>query len=195
MGSSGGGSSGTGGDTPGSGGVLGSGGDNGNHAGTGGENACASCAPCFKCGKAGICDLDPTSTWKISCVSASIAATNLDGAAWDPGNVPNGGGAPDPFCEFQIHEIGQRDTAPLNDTFSPAWNEDITPPNVKFTPNWVMSQAGFWSILVADQDGMTSDGICEVFPPLTATNFANGTVVFSNAQSCTKLTLRLTCNE
>ena len=76
-GSPGGGSSGTGGDTPGSGGVLGSGGDNGSHAGTGGENACASCAPCFKCGKAGVCDLDPTSTWKISCVSASIAA---DGA-------------------------------------------------------------------------------------------------------------------
>jgi hypothetical protein len=77
----------------------------------------------------------------------------------------------------------------------PEWNEDITPPNIKFTPTWMMSQAGSWSILVADADGTTAEGVCEVFPPLTAANFANGKIVFSNVQSCKKLTLRLTCNE
>jgi hypothetical protein len=133
------------------------------------------------------------SLWKITCVSASIAATNPNGDRWDPGM--GGSSAPDPFCEFGFHGTGQKDTTTVADTFAPTWNEDVTPANIKLTPSWVMSQAGSWSILVADSDGKISDGICEVFPPLTASSFSSGTVVFSNVQSCNKLTLLLTCNE
>lgn len=125
-----------------------------------------------------------------------MIATKPAGGTWDTSSpsMPNAA-LPDPFCEFQINEVGRRDSMVLTDTLSPNWGESITPPNVRLTSNWLMSQAGMWSILVGDYDGMNNEEICQVFPTLTPANFSSGTVVFSNNRACARLSIQLTCDE
>ena len=116
------------------------------------------------------------------------------GGTWDPVTSDSPQGAPDPFCEFQIKEIGQRDTDPINNTFTPMWNQTINPRNIPLTPNWLISQAGSWSVLVADSDQMNNEEICQVVPTLTSANFFAGTIAFTSG-ACANLTLRLTCDQ
>ena len=99
------------------------------------------------------------------------------------------------FCEFQLDKVGQADTGVLTDTLSPMWNQSITPTNTNITPNFLISQAGNWSIFVGDDDGglQRFENVCTVFPMLTAANFTTGIVKFANVQSCTSLTIQLVC--
>lgn len=162
-------------------------------------SACLPCAPCFQCNPAGLCDLDLSALWKMTCVSTVVAPMKPEsegGGTWDPATSDPQDTAPDPFCEFQIKEIGQRDTDPIKNTFTPVWNQTINPPRnvVPFTANWLISAAGSWSILVADNDGMNNEEICQVVPTLTSADFSAGTIAYTTA-ACVNLTLRLTCDQ
>ena len=161
---------------------------------------CAPCAPCFQCSANGTtCALNQASQWTLSCVSATIAPQKPGplGPFWDlsgPGSPPTAT-APDRFCEFQLDRVGQADTGVLTDTFSPMWNQSIAPTNTNLTPNFLISQAGNWSIFVGDDDGglQRFENVCTVSPMLTAANFTTGIVKFANVQSCTSLTIQLVC--
>ena len=101
------------------------------------------------------------------------------------------------FRSFQINEIGQRDTTVEVDSFTPMWDQAISPNNPRTTANYLVSNAGAWSVLVGDFDAPAMDNqeICQIFPTLTAASFAAGTVRYANNRSCTSLTIRLDCAE
>lgn len=157
--------------------------------------ACATCAPCFQCSNAGTCDLDPSSNWAISCQSATLTATRANGVPWDAVSTGAAGAEPDPFCEFQLRDIGQRDTTVVMNTRTPVWNQTITPRDSRLTANWLISHPGEWSIVVADYDGMDNEAACQVFPTVAPPSFSTGTLVFRSMDSCTSLTLQLICDE
>jgi hypothetical protein len=132
------------------------------------------------------------SIWSISCQSATLTATKRNGAAWD---TPANGLEPDPFCEFQLRDVGQRDSTVVMNTRTPVWNQSITPRDMRLTANWLMSHAGDWSVVVADYDGTDNEAACQVFPAVTPPSFSTGTLVFSDNESCTSLSLQLVCDE
>ena len=105
--------------------------------------------------------------------------------------------APDPFCAFQLDGATQVTTAVQMDTLTPMWNESITPMGngTRITPNFLVAEAGNWSVFVGDDDGGPArfENVCEVFPTLTAASFTAGTVSFANVQSCANLTIQLVC--
>ena len=174
--------------------------------------ACAVCGDCFTC-SAGACALVPTSRWEVTCVSATIAANRLNGRAWDS----NGMGQPDPVCRSTLNGVTQAHTEAIPNTFSPMWNEDITPTmlpgmirdgagpgsgggfTTRITAAALMNNMGpaRWGIAVVDDDGSAflNDPVCAVTPALTAANFTAGTVNFPAAESCLRLTIRLECAE
>jgi hypothetical protein len=178
-----------------------------------GGAACAACGKCFRCASAGTaCEVDPASTWRMTCSSAVLSAMQPDGRPWDmpqnggpgfPGNGqgpgagpgPGLGGAelPDPTCQLSFgFRATDASTTVLMNTLTPTWNESITP--TPLTAQELMSQAMPWSITVSDDDeSITSDVACKVTPELTAAEFAAGAITFTNVQSCTKLTVHLTC--
>lgn len=181
------------------------------HCGNGGA-ACAACGKCFRCANAGSCEVEPASTWRMLCSSAVLSATQPNGQPWDapqaggPGRPGNGMGPgqgpgpgvasaelPDPTCRLSFGLLtADASTSVLMNTLTPTWNESITP--TPLTAGQLMSQAMPWSITVSDDDDrMTSDPACTVTPQLTAADFAAADVTFTNVQSCTKLSVHLTC--
>ena len=86
---------------------------------------------CVNCGSGNACDptartchLDLDSTWDFYAASAQVPATNTSGGTWDPFS-----GLPDPYV-IMYSSGTQAQTAVVNDTTSPAWNQ-ITLTNIK----------------------------------------------------------------
>jgi hypothetical protein len=144
----------------------------------------------------------------MTCSSAVLSATQPNGQPWDapqsggPGFPGNGQGPgpgvtgaelPDPSCQLSFGLwTSDASTSVLMNTLTPSWNESITP--TPLTAGQLMSQAMPWSITVSDDDErVTSDLACKVTPELTAAEFTAGEVTFTNVESCTKLSVHLTC--
>jgi hypothetical protein len=160
--------------------------------------ACTPCNPCFKCSNAGACMVMPESQWAITCVSATIAATKPGGGAWDFGGPVIGpnvdGPAPDPVCQSILDKVPSTSTTALQDTFTPMWNQSVTPSDVKVTASVLMNANSRWSIAVKDHDpGLFDEAVCEVAPTLTSSDLEKGAVTFSRVDACDSLTIRLTC--
>lgn len=166
--------------------------------------ACVKCAnSCFRCSTAGSCEVNPTSSWRMACVGATIAPTTSTGDDWDPstGGGRSGGpgtnmsALPDPVCELVLDNQGiVGSTSLLTDTLNPHWNESITPAPTPLTASLLMSQNTYWAIVVYDDDERGGyDYVCRVVPQLSASDFVSGDVTFSNVQSCTSLNVHLTC--
>ena len=133
--------------------------------------------------------MDPVSQWKVRCVRAAIAATKPGGGQWDA--FAASAAAPDAQCAFWRGNELAAQTAALQNTFAPMWNESITPAS-RFTGALLSSQASPWSIRVTDDDQPGSDAVCSVSPALDATAFTTGLASFS-AGSCTTLVIGLEC--
>ena len=172
------------GDAGGRGGGAGTG--TGGRGGTGG--GCGVCPTCTRCTN-GACTPDPASLWKLRCVRASISQTKPTGAAWDTGIGSTS--APDPKCAFWLGNSSAAETSTLSDTFTPEWNESITPGS-RFTASLLSSQSSPWSIRVTDEDGLGSDAICSISPALDAATFVFGSVTFASG-SCASLEIGLEC--
>jgi hypothetical protein len=102
-----------------------------------GGAACTACGRCQLCSDVGACDIDPSSTWKVVCVQATIAMTQPNGSNWDPRMGAVGGTAPDPFCEFEMPAGSLMDakvSPTVTDSFAPAWNYDVTPGSQPIKP-------------------------------------------------------------
>ena len=57
-----------------------------------------------------------------------------------------------------------------------------------------MSPATHWTVFVGDDDGQRQvEDICEVSLLPTEIDFRTGQMTFTNQQSCTSLTIGLTC--
>jgi hypothetical protein len=109
--------------------------------------------------------------------------------------VPGAAALPDPFCEFVMGANALGSTDILTNTTVPMWDQSINPPGMNLTENFLIMQAGRWSVSVTDDDDgvTTNDLACSVTPHLTATDFTSGTVTFPASQSCLSLTIHLTC--
>jgi hypothetical protein len=84
------------------------------------------------------------------------------------------------------------ETSVLQNTFTPMWNESITPGS-RFTAALLSSQANPWSIRVVDDDSPGGyEAICSVSPVLDAAAFATGSGTFA-AGSCTTLEIGIEC--
>jgi hypothetical protein len=137
----------------------------------------------------GTCAADPGSLWKIRCVRAGIAQTKPTGDPWDTGlGIAT---APDPQCAFWLGNAVAAQTSALSNTFTPAWNESITPTS-RFSASLLSSQSSPWSIRVTDEDLPGSDAVCSVSPALDTTAFLSGSATFA-AGSCTTLEIGLEC--
>lgn len=158
--------------------------------------ACAPCDACSQCSALGVCALNPTARWNVICSSATLTPTRPGNLAWDT-DVLGAAALPDPFCEFVMGASALVSTDILSNTLVPMWNQSITPPGMNVTENFLIMQAGRWSVSVTDDDAgvTTNDLACSVTPRLTTADFAAGTVTFPAAQSCLSLTIRLTCAE
>jgi len=170
--------------------------------------ACAKCNSCFRCGNAGACEVDPMSTWKVVCVSATLASTKSNFQTWDdqfqtgggPGGPGSGGPGsvtsylPDPVCALSTgnNEKVVGSTVIVDDSTSAKWNETITPSPL--TAAQLMSQSTPWAISVSDDDGRDGTELaCRVTPQLTTSDFVSTDVSFTNVQSCLTLNVRVVC--
>jgi hypothetical protein len=189
----GGGISGGGGEKGGAGGNGGGGnGGSGARGGSGGDCATAGCPACYRC-SSGACTLDPSSSWKLRCVSAQIADAKPNGDPWDPSTASSKNALPDPDCELWLGQSAVANTSVLSNTLTPGWNESVTPPG-GVTASRLSSQSNPWSIRLLDDDGnQGSDPICTVTPSLIPSEFAAGTVTYRNIGSCTSVTITLEC--
>ena len=106
---------------------------------------------------------------------------------------PGGTTAPDPQCAFWLGNAVASETSVLTNTFTPNWNESITP-GTRFSAGLLSSQANPWSIRVSDDDPPAgAEPICSVSPVwLDAAAFASGSATFS-AGSCATLEIGLDC--
>jgi len=171
------------------GGTAGSGfGGRGGDGGTFGN--CGACAPCTRCVN-GTCSLDPMSLWKVRCIRAVIAQTKPGGDPWDAlaaGTLA----APDPKCAFWLGNSFASETSVLSNTFTPEWNESITPGS-RFTASLLSSQSMSWSIRVTDDDQTAGEeAVCSVSPVLDTGVFASRSATYA-AGSCTTLEIGLDC--
>jgi hypothetical protein len=157
-------------------------------SGFGGSGFCGGCPACMRCVN-GACSVDPASLWKVGCMRAAIAETKPSGDPWDPGIGT--ATAPDPLCAFWLGNSSASETSVLMNTFSPAWNESITPTS-RFTAALLSSQSTPWSIRVTDEDTLGSETICSISPTFDAAAFSSGVATLS-AGSCTTLVLDLEC--
>jgi hypothetical protein len=177
------------------GGVTGRGGHSGfGRGGTNGDVCGGGCAPCFRCGATG-CEPEPQATWTVVCQSATIAATKPNGTVWDPsqkGTAQN----PDGVCELSI-DIWSRSSTVVNDSLTPVWNANVTPTGASLSTTVLTSAMNRWTLTVLDQDTLGPNGtpetICTVSPHLTAADLANGSVTFSDVDSCHQLTIGVSC--
>jgi hypothetical protein len=171
-------------------------------------NAGAQCAPCANncetCNDSGACDIKPSSDWTIVCEQAKVAMLTSSGMNWDPRSGAIGGIDPDPFCQFEMPTgsvtmatAGVTDT--IVDSFTPVWNETITPMGKTVKAADLMSSSKTWRIWVGDDDGCTTKGgcvgqeICEVDQPLTAGALLSGQLVEKNLMSCLSLAVKFVC--
>jgi hypothetical protein len=163
----------------------------GGRGGAGGTfGNCGACAPCTRCTN-GTCALDPTSLWKVRCIRAVIAQTKPTGEPWD-GLVSGTLAAPDPKCSFWLGNASASETSVLSNTYTPEWNESITP-GTRFMASLLSSQSSPWSIRVTDDDQAAGEEpICSVSPVLDVGVFATRSDTFS-AGSCTTLEIGLDC--
>jgi hypothetical protein len=183
--------------------------------GTGGA-ACSACDGCFQC-VAGLCQVDPQSSWTVTCASATVTPTRA-GAVWDPSEPGirgvlrelglGDGPLPDPFCQLRIDGTPQSQTSDQLDTLNPSWNESIDPSGSSgrsdssgksgraLLASELMSPTTHWTVYVGDDDGSPRmvDDICEVAPLPSDSDFAAGGMTFTTEESCTRLTIQLTCN-
>jgi hypothetical protein len=157
---------------------------------------CAPCNACFRCSGAGACEPDPGSLWSVICASATIEATKPGNLAWDGLGVGMAS-PPDPFCQLTVNGDALARTMTMLNTFSPAWNQSITPGNTDLRQDELVAQGTPWTVAVVDDDGnaLANEPICSVAPRLTDADFVKGTVTFPATQSCTSLTIQLVCAE
>jgi hypothetical protein len=175
----------------GAGGGAGGPGFGGRGGGGGAFGGCGICPACTHCMN-GACTPDQGSMWKVVCVRAAIAQTRPGGDPWDPGLGLGTTTAPDPQCAFWLGNAVASETSVLSNTFTPNWNESITPGS-RFSAGLLSSQANPWSIRVTDDDPPTgAETICSISPMLDAAAFASGSATFS-AGSCTTLEIGLDC--
>ena len=169
--------------------------------GTGGV-ACSACGSCFQC-TTGVCQVDPESRWTVVCASATVTPTRA-GAIWDPSGPGirgilrslglGDGPLPDPFCELRLGGSPESQTSDQLDTLDPEWNESISPSDNGLLASELMSPATHWTVFVGDDDGQRQvEDICEVSLLPTEIDFRTGQMTFTNQQSCTSLTIGLTC--
>jgi hypothetical protein len=122
-------------------------------------------------------------------VRAEIAQMKPTGDPWDMGTGLTA--APDPLCAFWMGNAVAAQTSALLNTWTPAWNESITP-NSRFSAGLLSSQSSPWSIRVTDEDQLGSDAVCSVSPALDAAAFLSGAATFA-AGSCATLEIGLEC--
>jgi hypothetical protein len=168
----------------------GRGGVGGIGAAGGAGGGCGACPACTRCTN-GACSLDPASLWKVRCVGAVIAQTKPNGDPWDQGF--GSATAPDPQCAFWLGNALASETSVLSNTFTPMWNESITPTS-RFAASLLSSQAMPWSIRVVDDDLPGGyETICSVSPALDAAVFTSGSGTFAPTGGCTSLEIGLEC--
>jgi hypothetical protein len=162
--------------------------------------ACAACGGCLLCNASGTCDVDPSSTWDIVCGSASVKATQPNGATWDPPGGPPGSTNPDPFCQFEMPANTANGAASptIPNTFTPVWNYDVTPNHNPIKASDLMSTNKTWRLWIGDDDGCTARGcvaqeICEIDQPLPASALVAGQLTRDNVGSCISLTVKFVC--
>jgi hypothetical protein len=164
----------------------------GGRGGLGGTiGGCSACPACTHCAN-GACSPDPGSLWKVVCVGATIVATRPNGDPWDPPLRLGDTTAPDPQCAFWVGNFLVSETSVLSNTFTPTWDESITPSS-RFSASLLSSQSNPWSIRVTDDDPLPgADPICSVSPVLDDAAFASRSATFT-AGSCTTLEIGLDC--
>jgi hypothetical protein len=164
---------------------------------------CVACGPCQTCTAAGSCDIDPASTWDIVCVSAKLASTQPNGAAWDPSAPGPNGPLPDPFCQYErvsglVDPSNAAVTSTITDTLTPMWSQNVTPAANPPTASWLLSSSTGWRLWVGDDDGCTASGCvaqeaCEIDGPLPKSALETGTLVIENRASCVQLYVKFNC--
>lgn len=171
-----------------------------------GEMACGACGPCQRCGAGGACEIDPASAWQIVCVSASVAASPPGRDRWDPPTPTSASAAPDPYCQFVATTVASQAgadnsgiTTTIADSFTPSWNQVVTPPGRTISAAALLDPNATWKLIIGDDDGCTPDQgciaetICTLSPPFDAASLADGQFSMPVAPSCEALTLRLVC--
>jgi hypothetical protein len=160
-----------------------------------GGGACAPCGACLRCGSAGACEPDPSSSWKVTCVSATVSATKPNGQVWDPAYSSPPQSNADPFCRLDTRDGRSRSSPIVMDTLTPVWNADVTPTSGGGLTASLLLGQGQWTITVLDDDPAvpTTETICTVTPQLSATTLGSGMLDFSNVGSCVDLTLTVAC--
>lgn len=100
------------------------GGSTASACGSGGAT-CTACPSHYRCSATRKCEVDPTSTWDVYAVDATIPALDPDGKTWDSYVYTD----PDPFVTITTYISGSKhleeDSAVKDDTFTPAWNEVV----------------------------------------------------------------------
>ena len=164
---------------------------------------CAPCAGCQLCSTTGQCRIDTASRWTIVAVSAELP-NQISGRAWDRNIGDLGGSKPDPFCEYenpagQVSTTTAGTTDTVMDTFTPTWNQTITPVGVTVAASTLMSNNPTWQIWVGDDDGCSGPGgclgdvACTIRQTVTEAQLTSGQLVVSNHQSCNSVTLKFVC--
>ena len=131
-----------------------------------GGGACAPCGACLRCGSAGACEPDPSSSWKVTCVSAKVSATKPNGQVWDPAYSSPPQSNADPFCRLDTRDGRSRSSPIMMDTLTPVWNADVTPTSGGGLTASLLLGQGQWTITVLDDDPAvpTTETICTVSP-------------------------------
>ncbi len=183
--------------------------------GAGGATMCTPpCGPCQRCGANHTCELDPASFWDLSAVLASIDPHDPNvkppnTSDWDLPSGEIGGSLPDPFVELDflstaITPIGH--TATITDTLLPNWGALMGPTAAQLNPMGAPVRASDllaggknWQISVFDEDVDTAIGpfgetICGINGPLTSADFINGSFTRTNVDSCSSVSIKLTCH-
>jgi hypothetical protein len=165
------------------------------HCGNSGS-ACQPCGDCLRCSARGACEVNPTSTWGMTAVSAVLDATKPNGDPWDSAHDKFGGAGPDPFVQLEIPNgtpVGFTDT--LVDTTTPAWDQPLAlnGPTTFQARDLLAGGPGF-RLWVGDEDNdLLSDVMCEIGDPLDPDVFLSGELSVMNLASCQSLVVQLTC--
>ena len=160
-----------------------------------GGGACAPCRACLRCSSAGACEPDPSSSWRVTCVSATVSDTKPNGQVWDPAYSSPPQSNADPLCRLDTKDGRSRSSPVAMDTLTPVWNADVTPTSGGGLTASLLLGQGQWTITVLDDDPAvpTTETICTVTPQLSATTLGSGMLDFSNVGSCKELTLTVAC--
>jgi hypothetical protein len=160
---------------------------------------CQPCGMCQICSAAGTCDVDPSSQWDITAVSAMLTAVDPNDmppdTAWDlPGEL-YGNSLPDPICQFEM-PVGTAlgVVGPIYDTLSPMWNGKINGANPVAARD-LLAGGKNWQIWVGDLDSPTKAEIaCQINAPMDPAAFKAGMLTQTNNRGCVSVTIKLTCH-